>query len=80
MDFLLHVREELVNVAHELTHDQSSYPAGSVLRCYARAVQLARVRGCPDERLAETARRLAEESLMTRLSPQRAPDESARVA
>jgi hypothetical protein len=63
VETVLEVREQLLLAAETLAEDHPDHPAGSVLRCYARAVRLVRLRGCPDEQLPETARRLAAETL-----------------
>lgn len=62
------VHGELIEAAHELTQVHQGHPAGSVLRCYARAVHLSQLSGCADAQLAETASRLAEEMLLARTS------------
>lgn len=53
------VRQRLVETAMALTEEFPSQPAGSVLRCYARAATLSRIRGCPAEELPDEARRTA---------------------
>lgn len=50
------LRQRLVETAAALTEDFPSLPAGSVLRCYARAVARARLAQCPAEELPEVAR------------------------
>lgn len=54
------LRDRLVETAQALVHDTPGHPAGSVLRCYARAVRLVRLEGCDDEGLADRARQAAE--------------------
>lgn len=60
------VRQRLVETAMSLTEEFPAQPAGSVLRCYARAATLARIRGCPPEELADEARRTAARLLAER--------------
>jgi len=59
-------RQRLVDTAMSLTEEFPGQPAGSVLRCYARAATLARMRGCPAEELPEEARRAAARLLAER--------------
>jgi len=47
--------EDLLEVGQRLTREHPDVPAGSVLRCYARAVRNARMWGCPAEHLPATA-------------------------
>ena len=53
---------QLLEVADRLVEDFAEVPAGSVLRCLARAVQMARASGSPaedlDTRAEETARQM----------------------
>jgi len=62
------LRDRLVETAQALVHDTPGHPAGSVLRCYARAVRLVRLQGCDDERLADRARQAAERLLAERVT------------
>lgn len=55
--------QRLLEAAERLVRDYGGIPAGSVLRCYARAVQRRTRTGCPPERLADAAERLAREHL-----------------
>ena len=60
------VRRRLVEIAPSLTEEFSDQPVGLVLRFYARAATLARIRGCPPEDLPEEARRTAARLLAER--------------
>lgn len=60
------VRQRLVETAMSLTEEFSGQPAGSVLRCYARAATLARIRGCAPEDVPDEARRTAARLLAER--------------
>ena len=46
---------DLLDSSHRLTEEHPEFPAGSVLRCYARAVRKAQMWGCPPEHLRTTA-------------------------
>ena len=60
------LRDRLVETAQALVHDTPDRPAGSVLRCYARAVRLVRLQGIDEEQLADRARQTAERLLVER--------------
>ena len=66
MNGSLLLRRRLVETAQALVRDAPEHPAGSVLRCYARAVRIQRQRGCDDEQLADRARETAERLLAGR--------------
>jgi hypothetical protein len=55
--------------AMSLVAELDGYPAGSVLRCYARAVHRERSAGCSDEDLPRAAREAAAQMLQTRRIP-----------
>jgi len=63
------VNEALLVLAEELTAEYVDIPAGSVLRCLARAVRHARLWGCPPEHLDTTAAATARWMLAERYSP-----------
>lgn len=67
------LRRALMSEATSLVAEFDSHPAGSVLRCYARAVHGQRLAGCPDEELPRVARELAAQVLRTRRTPLPAP-------
>jgi hypothetical protein len=56
----------LLETAGELTAEFSEMPAGSVMRCFGRAVKLARAQGVTGTALPEAARRIARSSLRDR--------------
>lgn len=56
----------LLETAGELTAEFDELPAGSVMRCFGRAVKLARAQGVSGTALPEAARRLARASLRER--------------
>lgn len=58
----------LMETAARLVDDMQSIPAGSVLRCFSRAVRTARSAGCPVSRLPGEADRLARQWLSARPS------------
>jgi len=60
------LRRRLVDAAASLADEFGALPAGSVLRCYARAVQVVRREGCGDDELPAAARRAAVEMLRAR--------------
>ena len=60
------LRRALVSEATSLVAEFDSHPAGSVLRCYARAVHRQRLAGCGDDDLPRAAREAAAEVLRTR--------------
>ena len=60
------LRRRLLDAAASLADEYGALPAGSVLRCYARAVQLMRREGCRDDELPSAARRAAAEMLRAR--------------
>lgn len=61
------VNSELLDVAQRLATEYDDLTAGSVLRCYARAVRRSARSGCPAERLPAEAERLTRHMLATRL-------------
>ena len=60
------LHRQLLDLAFDLSVEFDTLPAGSVLRCFARAVHLARLQGAEGARLPEEARRIAESSLRSR--------------
>jgi len=60
------LHRQLLEIAFDLSVEFDTLPAGSVLRCFARAVHLARLKGAEGARLPEEARRIAESSLRSR--------------
>lgn len=66
MNPALLLRRRLVETAAGLADEYRAHPAGSVLRCYARAVRMVRRAGCGDEELPAAARRAAVEMLSAR--------------
>jgi len=66
MNSAVTLRRRLVDAAASLADEYGGHPAGSVLRCYARAVQLMRVAGCQDDELPGAAREAAAEMLRSR--------------
>jgi hypothetical protein len=68
----------LVDAAARLVADHSDLPAGSVLRCFARAVALARRTGVPAADLPARAETLAAEMLAARRRPARPGSTRAR--
>jgi hypothetical protein len=60
-------RQRLLDTAFELTREFASFPPGSVLRCYFRAVQQARMAGTAQRSVAEVAREQAQASLVARV-------------
>ena len=60
------LHRQLLDIAFDLSVEFDTLPAGSVLRCFARAVHLARLKGADGARLPEEARRMAETSLRSR--------------
>jgi hypothetical protein len=54
---------QLLDVADRLVEDFAEVPAGSVLRCLARAVQMARASGSPPEDLGTRAEEMARQML-----------------
>ena len=65
-DDLMRTRRRLLDTALDLARAQTDRPAGSVLRCYALAAQLAKLEGCSDAALSDGARAVAEVMLLTR--------------
>jgi hypothetical protein len=53
------VEQALVETAQELVAEHPEVPAGSVLRCYARAVRHVRRTGCPPAHVAGAAQAVA---------------------
>ncbi len=62
------INQQLLEAAERLVREYDDLTAGSVLRGYARAVQRRTRTGCPPERLAESAERLARDQLDRRRS------------
>ena len=60
------LHRQLLETAFDLSVEFDTLPAGSVLRCFARAVHAARLKGAEGARLPEEARRIAESSLRSR--------------
>jgi len=60
------LHRQLLETAFDLSVEYDTLPAGSVLRCFARAVRMARMKGAEGARLPEEARRIAESSLRGR--------------
>ena len=60
------LHRQLLDTAFDLSVEYDTLPAGSVLRCFARAVRMARMKGAEGARLPEEARRIAESSLRGR--------------
>ena len=60
------VNHQLLEVAERLTTEFDQLPAGSVMRCFARAVQVARRSGCPAGSLPQTAERMTRLALAER--------------
>src|SRR6476620_8358057 len=60
------LHRQLLDIAFDLSVEFDTLPAGSVLRCFARAVHLARLQGAEGPRLPVEARRIAELSLRNR--------------
>src|SRR6476660_5157681 len=60
------LHRQLLDVAFDLSVEFDTLPAGSVLRCFARSVHLARLQGAEGPRLPVEARRIAELSLRSR--------------
>ncbi len=65
---VMDLHRELLDTAFDLSVKYDALPAGSVLRCFARAVHLARLKGAEGARLPEEARRIAESSLRERVA------------
>jgi hypothetical protein len=62
------LHRQLLETAFDLSVEYDTLPAGSVLRCFARAVHLARLKGVEGARLPDEARRIAESSLRSRVA------------
>ena len=60
------LHRRLLETAFDLTLEFDELPAGSVMRCFARAVHLARMKGVAGAQLPEEARRIARVSLRDR--------------
>ncbi|QWZ06689.1 hypothetical protein KRR39_14170 [Nocardioides panacis] len=73
MNEVVLLRRELMSEAMSLVAELDSHPAGSVLRCYARAVHGQRSAGCADADLPRVAREVAAQVLRTRRTPLPAP-------
>ncbi|HET8560761.1 MAG TPA: hypothetical protein VFL69_09610 [Marmoricola sp.] len=58
--------QELLDAAQQLVDEYDDLTAGSVLRCYARAVRRSVRTGCPPGRLAREAELLARHMLVAR--------------
>jgi hypothetical protein len=65
------LHRQLLEVAFDLTTEFDALPPGSVLRCFARAVHLARLDGAAGVELPEQARRIAASMLRRRLVERR---------
>jgi hypothetical protein len=63
------VNHQMLEVAERLTAEFDQLPAGSVMRCFARAVQVARRSGCPAAALPQTAERMTRLALAERGYP-----------
>jgi len=63
------VNHQLLEVAERLTAEFDHVPAGSVMRCFARAVQVARRSGCLAVSLPQSAERMTRELLAERAYP-----------
>jgi hypothetical protein len=61
------LHRQLLEVAFDLTSEYDVLPPGSVLRCFARAVHLARLDGATGLELPERARRIADSMLVRRM-------------
>ena len=61
------VHDDLVELMVRMTEDYPELPAGSVMRCVARAVRRARMRGTAPEHLGVEAERTARLALAERL-------------
>lgn len=62
-------RVRLTDAALRLVADRSDLPAGSVLRCFSRAVVVTRRRGVPHDVVPERAFALAHQLLAARADP-----------
>ena len=60
------VNHELVEVLERLVAEFERLPAGSVMRCFAGAVQVARRSGCPTSSLPQDAERMTRQVLAER--------------
>lgn len=58
--------QALLDRAARLVDELEEHPAGSVLRCFSRAVRLARLAGCPPSMLPDEAERRARTMLAVR--------------
>jgi hypothetical protein len=67
------VNDELLDIAEQLTAEYADIPAGSVLRCLARSVRVARSWGCPAEHLTATSAATTRWVLAQRGRPQGVP-------
>jgi hypothetical protein len=74
------LHRQLLEVAFDLTTEHVALPPGSVLRCFARAVHLARLDGATGLELPERARRIAASMLRQRLVEGRHATELAATA
>ena len=63
------VQQQLLETAHEMTSQFDRLPAGSVVRCFFRAVRQARRAVVEPARVPFVARRGAESVLLGRLAP-----------
>jgi len=64
------LHERLLETAHEMTDQFDRLPAGSVMRCFFRAVRQARTTGVEPAHVPLVARRDAESVLLARLGPE----------
>jgi hypothetical protein len=67
MTHIVTVNHELLSVAERLTVEYDEFAAGSVLRCFARAVRSTRVAGRPLSSLPQDAELLTRTRLATRM-------------
>ncbi|MFC4787299.1 hypothetical protein ACT8ZV_22675 [Nocardioides sp. MAHUQ-72] len=63
---VLDLHRQLLETAFDLSQEFDEVPAGSVMRCFARAVHLARLDGASGSRLVDEARRIAVSALRER--------------
>jgi len=67
MTHIVTVNHELLSVAERLTVEYDELAAGSVLRCFARAVRTTRASGRPLASLPQDAEQLTRNLLATRM-------------
>lgn len=61
------LHRQLLDIAFDLSVEFDTLPAGSVLRCFARAAHRARMAGCADDDLSEVARAAVVRTLAERV-------------